>query len=184
MVRILYVCTYMYVLYVYACILYVSKYMYLRNTYIYVHICAIPTFTDIHAKRYIYLHILQHTSTYIYVHIGTSVPIHSLHTDTCRYIRYVHVLTRHTDTIIYIRSKYLTNQIRTYTYIYCHLHTHTYEYDLWRIRTYYWQIYLQIRANTCNMNIQKWICTFGSLMKVYVFCTYFVVFCTYFVNIL
>ena len=141
MVRILYVFTYMYVLYVYAGILYVSTYIIWEihtYTYVYVQYLHVQSYVQIYTYTYIYYNI--HTYTYIYVF---QYP----------YLQYIqiHKLTIHADTIASIpRIRYI--RIRTYTDIYIHICTNTI-YDVYkRIFDKYTLKYVQIRTILTSKN--------------------------------
>ncbi len=129
------VCKYMYVLYVYACIVYVSTNTSFRNTCIYMQ------YTDIHAiytytySTYIYIKIHAYTcNTYIYMQ---SMCIHTIHT-------YTYLITN--SCILYIHIHANTTPVRTRKYLYNTL-----------------KMYMQIRTNTRNMNIKGAILTFSIL---------------------
>ncbi len=81
--------------------------------------------------------------------------------------------------------------ILIYAFIYIHIRTNTnyvsictYCINLVCICTYFIEIYVQIRMDTCNMNIKKWICIFETLEKVHVFYMYLQVYDRIFVSIL
>ena len=94
--------------------LYVYKCMSTGNTYIYIDIRTIRTYTDIHAYRYIYVR--TYSDIYIqYEHICTYTQIHTIHTYTYNTYRYDHILEKQVPHVLD-------------TYIYEYIHTYMYKY--------------------------------------------------------